>query len=172
MSDIYFVELINAEPYKQYNLTDNMPGMAVEENGEIITVIFFNPYNCGKGVFADVRKNDLRRVEEEFPEQLKPAIMGKLEQVRARADKKIERPPFAECDRVELIVEKKKYAELGIHKGDVGIVCFDEAVDDSMEVAFPTFDENGEERGDVSFAVKIKDLKLVLRRGESEPKDI
>lgn len=40
MSDIYFVELINAEPYKQYNLTDNMPGMAVEENGEIITVIF------------------------------------------------------------------------------------------------------------------------------------
>ena len=60
----------------------------------------------------------------------------------------------------------------GIHKGDVGIVCFDEAVDDSMEVAFPTFDETGEERGDVSFAVKIKDLKLVLRRGESEPKDI
>lgn len=41
-----------------------------------------------------------------------------------------------------------------------------------MEVAFPTFDENGEELGDVSFAVKIKDLKLVLRRGESEPKDI
>ena len=41
-----------------------------------------------------------------------------------------------------------------------------------MEVAFPTFDENGKELGDVSFAVKIKDLKLVLRRGESEPKDI
>lgn len=79
MSDIYFVELINAEPYKQYNLTDNMTGMAVEVNGEIITVIFFNPYNCGKGVFADVRKNDLRRVEGEFPEQLKPEIMGKLE---------------------------------------------------------------------------------------------
>lgn len=127
MSDIYFVELINAEPYKQYNLTDNMPGMAVEENGEIITVIFFNPYNCGKGVFADVRKNDLRRVEEEFPEQLKPEIMGKLEQVRARADKKIERPPFAECDRVELIVEKKKYAELGMpdkNKANRGLTTY------------------------------------------------
>ena len=125
--------------------------------------LWLNPYNTGRFIVAEVLKSDVRKTKEQLSEQVVNEFYEKWEDVAAKADSKIEKPPFAMCDRVELIAEKKKYAKYGIHKGDVGIVCFDEAVSDGLEVAFPTFDENGDELGDVSFVVLIEDLKLVKK---------
>lgn len=157
------VELINSKPYSRYNLEDGFYGAIIEELKSTYSIMFNNPYNTGRFIVAEVLKSDVRKTKEQLPEQVVNEFYEKWEDVAAKSDSKIEKPPFATCDKVELIAERQKYAKYGIHKGDVEIVCFDEAVSDGLEVAFPTFDENGDELGDVSFAVLIEDLKLVKK---------
>lgn len=61
---------------------------------------------------------------------------------------------------VELIVEDNKYAKYGIHKGDIGCVMDNKAVQNYIEVDFSGVDENGKYYGEC-ISVKLDDLKLL-----------
>ena len=44
-----------------------------------------------------------------------------------------------ELDCIEVIVEKKKYTEDGVHKGMTGWICYDKCVDGYWLVNFPQY---------------------------------
>ena len=46
-----------------------------------------------------------------------------------------------ELDCIEVIVEKKKYTEDGVHKGMTGWICYDKCVDGYWLVNFPQYGE-------------------------------
>lgn len=47
-----------------------------------------------------------------------------------------------ELDCVEVIVEKKRYADVGIHKGMHGWICDERKIDGRYLVNFPQYGEN------------------------------
>ncbi len=63
-----------------------------------------------------------------------------------------------EMDCVEVIVEKKEYAEEGVHKGMQGWICYDVFCDGTWLVNFP---QCGEKDDIATLSVREEDMKLV-----------
>ena len=63
-------------------------------------------------------------------------------------------------DCVEVIVEKEKYAEDGVHKGMQGWICYEEKAFGSWLVNFP---QCGEKDDVAEISIKEEDLKLLPR---------
>lgn len=63
-----------------------------------------------------------------------------------------------EMDCVEIIVEKEKYAEDGVHKGMQGWICLDECRNGWWLVDFPRY---GEKDDIAMISVKEEDMRLL-----------
>jgi len=61
-------------------------------------------------------------------------------------------------DCVEIIVEKDKYAEDGVHKGMQGWICLEDNSNGTWLVNFPQY---GEKDDIAEISVKEEDLKLI-----------
>ena len=64
-----------------------------------------------------------------------------------------------EYDRVELIVEKERYAKEGVHKGMDGILCDPRKINDTWLVSF---DQYGDLPEIACISVKEEDLRIIL----------
>lgn len=61
-------------------------------------------------------------------------------------------------DCVEVIVEKEKYTNHGIHKGMQGIVWLEESINGTWDVFFPQY---GDKEEIAEIPIKEEDLKLL-----------
>ena len=61
-------------------------------------------------------------------------------------------------DNVEVIVEKERYARVGVHKGMQGWICMDEKCNGYWLVNFPQY---GEKEDIATTSVKEEDLKQI-----------
>ena len=86
--------------------------------------------------------------------------MQNLDSVMKKASDILKPISIKEYDLVELIVEDEKYSKFGVHKGDIGCVMDNNAVQNYIEVDFSGIDENGNFYGDC-ISVKIEDLRVV-----------
>lgn len=147
--------------YADKNLYLNIHGVVIKIlANNLLQVIFFNDNMIGDYAVVEVHKTDVKKCEEKLPfdfvkeiKQSKKVDFDKVEQ-----KKELKLVPFNEYDMVELLVEKEIYAKHGVHKGAVGIVAMEGAVDDAILVDFSGIDENGNYYGDC-ISVKIDDLK-------------
>ena len=103
--------------------------------------------------------DDLELLQEKPPSGIADFIKENVEHLNLEI--KGFKPKIIESyKQVELIVEEEKYSQYGIHKGDIGCVMDDIAVEDSVFVDFSGIDGNGEYYGDC-ISVNIKDLKIL-----------
>ena len=65
-----------------------------------------------------------------------------------------------ELDNIEVIVEKKKYAKEGIHKGMHGWICYDTCVDGCWLVNFPQY---GEKDDIATISIHEDDMKAICK---------
>ena len=65
-----------------------------------------------------------------------------------------------ELDCVEVIVEKKRYADEGVHKGMQGWICDERNIDGCWLVNFPQY---GEKDDIAEIDIKEEDLLLIPR---------
>ena len=63
-----------------------------------------------------------------------------------------------EMDRVEVIVEKARYVEEGVHKGMQGWICYDKCVNGYWLVNFPQY---GEHPDIATTSIHEKDMVLI-----------
>ena len=71
-----------------------------------------------------------------------------------------ERQQLKELDCVEVIVEKKKYTEEGVHKGMQGWVVFDECINGTWLIDFPRY---GAKADVAMIAMHGEDLRQIDR---------
>ena len=161
------VTLINLKPnYKNNNnLYENANGVILKVlpyNKSL--VLFLNDKIVGDYAVVEVDNSDIKSEKVKLPldfiNQLKNS--DKLNESNILKKQSFDKLSFNECDFVELIVEDKKYANQGIHKGATGVIAIDYAVHDSILVDFSGLDENGEYYGDC-ISVKLKDLKIIKK---------
>ncbi len=160
MKKFDLIKLKNEEPYKQYNLEKNMHGIVLECNYNILNVLFFNPKNLGDYIIIKISKNDVVEEKEKLPENIITELNLKLESIFSKTKENFKPLSVKAYDNVELLVEDNKYSKYGIHKGDIGCVMDDYAVQDYVEVDFSGIDQDGNYYGDC-ISVKFSDLKVI-----------
>lgn len=159
MNKFDFVELINLkDKYELQNLYLNAKGFVIENYEGLSKVLFFNEFNEGDYAFIEILNDDLKLTKDQAPQQLIELIENDLEKFYPK-EKGFKPRKFKAYEQVELIVENEKYAKSGIHKGDIGTIMEDVAVEDCMLVDFGRLDENNQYSGDC-ISVKIDDIKV------------
>lgn len=160
MKNFDLVILKNDKPYRKNKLEKGMHGIVLGYEYDILDVLFFNPKNQGDFIVVKINICDVAKEKLELPEKIKIELNSRLDSIIKNAKSSFEPLNVKEYDRVELIVESSKYTKYGIHKGDVGVVVDDNAVQNSVEVDFSGIDENGNFYGD-SISVDVKDLRVI-----------
>lgn len=158
------VSLINLEPNLiAKNLYKNANGVILKilpYNKSL--VLFLNDNIIGDFAVIEVNNSNLKLEKEKLPTNLIHEITNKNSKEDLLKKQSFKKLTFNECDVVELIKEEEKYTSLGIHKGAVGVIAIDYAVNDSILVDFSGLDENGNFCGDC-ISVKVNDLKIIKK---------
>lgn len=160
MKKFDLVKLKNSEPYKSHNVIDDMHGIVVDVIHENAEVLFFNPHNVGDYAIVNVKTTDLDLDKEKLPIEIEKELLSKLDTVKSKAKNILEPIAINEYDMVELLVEEERYAKFGIHKGDIGCVMDNNAVQNYIEVDFSGIDKDGNYYGDC-ISVRIDHLKVI-----------
>ena len=146
--------------YKSHNLTKDMHGIVIKTNYDNSDVLFFNPSNVGDYAVVNIKNEDLESDKENLPAELEKELLSESDALRSRAKGVLVPVAINEYDMVELLVEEERYAEFGAHKGDVGRVMDNNAVQNYIEVDFSGIDKDGNYYGDC-ISVNINDLKVI-----------
>ena len=142
----------------QRGITQGCGGIIVQVNEENYRVMFMNGNNYGNGIFATVSEKDVKYLSE-FPMQFQNGLEEYLQSV----DIYEETGTFIPCnvkeyDKVELIVEKPKYAIEGAHKGMMGCVMSAYAINNQWLVVFS---EEGTGKDIAEICIDREDFKVV-----------
>ena len=160
MKKLDFVELINLnKTYEEYNLYLNSKGFVIKSDKSVSEILFFNEYNEGDYAFVEVLNEDLKLTKEQPPIQLKELIESNLQNFTPK-EKGFKPRTFKAFQQVELLVDNEKYAKFDVHKGDIGTIMEDVAVQDYILVDFGNLDENNNYHGDC-ISVRLKDVKIL-----------
>ena len=160
MKKLDFVELIKLDKtYKVYNLYLNAKGFVIKSDETTSKILFFNEYNEGDYAFVEISNKDLQLTKEQPPIQLKELIESNLQRFTLK-EKGFKPKTFKAYSQVELLVDNEKYAEFDVHKGDIGTIMEDVAVQDYILVDFGNLDENNNYHGDC-ISVRLKDVKIL-----------
>ena len=131
-----------------------MRGIVIKTNYDNAEVLFFNPHNVGDYAIVNIRKEDLESEKEKLPAELEKELLSASDDINSKAKDVLVPIAINEYDMVELLVEEERYAGFGAHKGDVGRVMDNNAVQNYIEVDFSGID------GDC-ISVNINDLKVI-----------
>lgn len=160
MKQFDLVNLKNNKPYIKYNLQKDYKGIIVDKSNNQLNILFFNPKNLGQYIIINVNEQDVEPNNEQLPQNLTTELLNNLTKIKNNAKINFESINIKQYATVELLVEDKKYSKFGIHKGAIGCVMDNNAVQDYIEVDFSGINNNGEYYGDC-ISVKINDLKVL-----------
>ena len=133
-------------------------GLIVDIDGDIYTVCFYNSYNFGESAYAKVNKKYLTfvcRAKERIIQEME----GFFPNEKMDFSKCLTECDVKEYDKVELLVEKSRYAFEGVHKGAHGCVLFPYAIDGKWDILFYNAGENNDE--EVEITVFREDFKVI-----------
>ncbi len=146
---------------QRLNLQLDFHGIVISSDFDYSEVMFFNDNNIGESTFCKIKNNTIKKEDVELPKNLIKEVDKYIkENSLSKKDLVLTKPKFKECDLVEVIVEKNKYAKHGVHCGDTGFIVLNEMINNEMLVDFTGVDENGDIFGE-EISVNINDLKLV-----------
>ena len=145
--------------YNPYNLYLNAKGFVIKSDAKASKILFFNEYNQGDYAFVEILNEDLKLTKEQPPIQLKELVENNLQSFTLK-EKGFKPKTFKAFQQVELLVDNEKYAGFDVHKGDIGTIMEDVAVQDYILVDFGRLDENNNYHGDC-ISVRLKDVKIL-----------
>ena len=153
------IELIEeVEELTRRGIHKGYDGVIVKMEGDICTVCFYNSYNFGESAYAQVHKKHLNFVMRD-EERIIKEMEEHFSNVKMDFNKCLTECDVKEYDKVELLVEKSKYAFEGVHKGAQGCVLFPYAIEGRWGILFYNVGENHDE--EVELNVDREDFKVI-----------
>ena len=146
------------EELAQRGIHKGYDGVIVKMEGDICTVCFYNSYNFGESAYAEVHKKQLAfifRADERIIQEMEEHFSN----VKMDFNKSLTECDVKEYDKVELLVEKSKYAFEGVHKGAQGCVLFPYAIEGRWGILFYNVGENNDE--EIELNVDRDDFKVI-----------
>ncbi len=165
MKKFDLIKIINNRIIEKYNLPKDIHGVILDINdNNCAEVLLFNPNNVGDYIILKINNSDFVLEKEKLPKNIQKELYEHLRQINQNAKTHFNPQTVKEYDRVELLVEKEKYAKFGVHKGAQGFVMDAVAVGNNIIVDFSYVDEDGNFFGDC-ISANIKDLKVINKNG-------
>jgi len=154
-----FVNLIkNIDNLTQRGIMQGCGGVIIQVNEKDYRVMFMNGNNYGDGIFATVSESDVKYLSG-FPKQFQSVLEEYLQSVNIYDETgKFLSCDVKEYDKVELIVEKPKYAIEGVHKGMMGCVISAYAIKNKWLIVFS---EDGTGKDIAEICVDREDFKVI-----------
>ena len=147
------------EEYVKLGLSKDSLGLLLNEKNSQYLIMFFNNVNQGDYLVLVISETDLIITDMVLPNnlcaELEEYIENNADKIASKTN--FEAIPFNECDEVELIVEKEKYLNYGLRKGDRGIIASNKATKNKIVVDFG----NTTEDFDGFVSVDFNDIKKV-----------
>ena len=148
----------NIDNLTQRGIMQGCGGIIIQVNEKDYRVMFMNGNNYGDGIFATIGESDVK-----YLSTLPMQFQNGLEEYLQSVDIYDETGTFIPCnvkeyDKVELIVEKPKYAVEGVHKGMTGCVISSYAINNQWLIIFSE-DETGKDIADI--CVDREDFKVI-----------
>ena len=147
------------DEYKKLGLSKDSLGLLLSEKNSQYIIMFFNNFNQGDDLVLVISETDLIITDMVLPNnlcsELEEYIENNADKIASKTN--FEKLTFKECDYVELIVEKEKYSNYGLRKGDRGIVASSKATKNKILVDFG----NETEDFDGFISVDLEDVKKV-----------
>ena len=135
-------------------------GTVIESNVENSLIWFSNPKNYGEFAFAKVENKYLDMAEPvHYNKKIICEMEEFLESVNMEKYTSLSECDVKEYDKVELLVEKPKYAFEGVHKGANGCVLFPYAIEGRWGILFYNVGENHDE--EIELNVEREDFKVI-----------
>ena len=153
------VIIANEKTRKTLGIDKEARGVVLKIRSGKADVLFFNPKNVGEYIIKEVVLCDLSLENEALPKEIEQDLFSDIESVYQKAKGGFTSLSFKNGDRVQLVVEEKRYAEFGIHKNAIGCVVDDTVVQGKIEVDF--YEPEEAAAYDSAMAVKIEDLKII-----------
>ena len=147
------------EELAQRGIHKGYEGTIAKINDDIYTVWFFNPRNRGEFAFADVHEKYLIPDKIVYPERLLLEMEEFFANVKMEQYTHLTECDVKEYDKVELLVEKSKYAFEGVHKGAQGCVLFPYAIEGKWGILFYNVGENNDQ--EVELNVDREDFRVI-----------
>lgn len=145
-------ELAQMSIHKGYN------GVIAKIDGDEYTVCFYNPHNFGEHAYAKTNKKYLTyvtRADERIIREMEEFFQNEnLENYT-----KLTECDVKEYDIIEVIVEKPKYANKGVHKGMIGVVFETYAVHNSWRIIFDAAGDSKDKI--VQININRNDFKII-----------
>ena len=146
------------EELAQRGIHKGYDGVIVKIEGDIYTVCFYNSLNFGESIYAKVHKKHLvfvMRDNERIIQEMEEHFANE----RMDLNKSFTECDVKEYDKVELLVEKPKYAFEGVHKGAQGCVLFPYAIEGKWGILFYNVGENNDQ--EIELNVNREDFKVI-----------
>ena len=153
------VRIINEKTQKALCIDKEERGIVLQTHSGIADVLFFNPKVMGEYTIKELSIHDLSVESEVLPKEIEQDLFSDIENVYQRAKGDFTSLSFKNGDRVQLVVEEKRYAEFGIHKNAIGCVVDDTVVQGKIEVDF--YEPEEAAAYDSAMAVKTEELKAL-----------
>ena len=142
----------------QKGIHKNYLGTIAKKNNDICTVCFYNSYNFGEYAFANVNEEHLS-----FVNRANDKIIAETDNfmlnVKMENYTKLTECDVKEYDIIEVIVEKPKYANKGVHKGMIGVVFETYAVHNSWRIIFDAAGDSKDKI--VQININRNDFKII-----------
>lgn len=160
MKENDLIKLINLkDKYIESNLYANVRGIILETNNETSKVLFLNEYIMGDYAVIKVDNIDIVSLNEKMPKSLLDLISEDLSKINENK-RSFQAKQFDIYTQVELVIEKENFAKHGIHKGDIGYIVEENAINNYVIVDFGRIDEKNNFVADC-ICVNIEDLKII-----------
>ena len=148
----------NIDNLTQRGIMQGCGGVIIQVNEKDYRVMFMNGNNYGDGIFATVSESDVKYLSG-FPKQFQSVLEEYLQSVNIYDETgKFLSCDVKEYDKVELIVEKPKYAIEGVHKGMMGCVISAYAIKNQWLIVFS---EDGTGKDIAEICVDREDFKVI-----------
>ncbi len=117
------------------NIGLNYGGLLIYRRQNVSSVLVFNKFNLGEFCTTEI-ENNCFEVFADAPKGLEFKTTEFLKGLNHLTSSKLSLPKFKEFDVVELTVENEAYAQHGVHKGAIGTIMEDKAINNKWGVIF------------------------------------
>ena len=139
---------------------DNLGIILKTESGSSL-VLFFNKKIVGDYLVVNINNSLLEEQKERLPDQIVKSLTSIISNNKLNLKKQSFKPiVFKEYSVVRLSCDKEKYLKFGIHKGEIGIIVENYAINNEVLVDFSGVDKNVNFYGDC-ISVNINDLEFI-----------
>ncbi len=123
------------EELKNKNILVGFYGILISSNTKTSSILIFDKYNLEQYCIIEI-PNNFFKIVDDIPQELTVETREFIKSLDSANKTQLNPPKFNEFDVVVVLKEKEAYSQYNIHKGYIGTITEEYAIDNKWRVIF------------------------------------